>query len=126
MLNVALGTQVQPIHYRGVAPAMNDLVAGQVDYMVDMSTTSIPQIQGGSVVPLAVMRARRLSTIPQVPTSVEAGVANLNLSIWNVLMAPKNTPRAVISRRDAGICQIRSGKMGACFKKGRYHAGRLI
>jgi tripartite-type tricarboxylate transporter receptor subunit TctC len=103
MLNVALGTQVQPIHYRGVAPAMNDLVAGQVDYMVDVSTTSIPQIQGGNVVPLAVMRTQRLSTIPQVPTAVESGVVNLSLSIWNVLMAPKNTPRAVIDRLNVAL-----------------------
>ena len=74
MLNFALGTQVQPIHYRGVAPAMNDLIAGQMDYMVDMSTTSIPQIQGSNVVPIAVMRSKRLSVLPDVSTSVE---------IWN-------------------------------------------
>jgi hypothetical protein len=55
--NFAIGTQVQPIHYRGVTPAMNDVMAGQIDYMIDMITTSIPQIQGGSVVPIAIMRA---------------------------------------------------------------------
>jgi tripartite-type tricarboxylate transporter receptor subunit TctC len=96
MLNVALGTQVLPVHYRGIAPAMNDLVAAQIDYMVDMSTTAIPQIQGGNVLPIAVLRSQRLSVIPAVPTSVETGVTNLDISIWNVMMAPKNTPRPII------------------------------
>ena len=103
MLNVALGMQVQAVHYRGVAPAMNDLVARQIDYMVDMSTTSIPQIQGGNVVPIAVMRSQRLSIIPEVPTSFETGITNLNLSIWNVLMAPKSTPRPVIDRLNIAL-----------------------
>ena len=96
MFNFALGTHVQPIHYRGVAPAMNDIIAGQIDYMIDMSTTSVPQIQGGSVIPVAVMRSTRLAVLPNLPASIESGIPNLNFIIWNVLMAPKNTPRPII------------------------------
>jgi tripartite-type tricarboxylate transporter receptor subunit TctC len=103
MLNFALGTHVQAVHYRGIAPAMNDLVAGQMDYMVDMSTTSIPQIQGGNVVPIAIMRSKRLSVLPDIPTSFESGVANLDIVIWNVLMAPKKTPRPIIDRLNSAL-----------------------
>jgi tripartite-type tricarboxylate transporter receptor subunit TctC len=103
MLNVALGTQVQPVHYRSIAPAMNDLVGGQIDYMVDMSTTAIPQIQGGSVLPIAVMRSQRLSVIPAVPTSAETGVINLDVSIWNLMMVPKNTPRPIIDSLNVAL-----------------------
>jgi tripartite-type tricarboxylate transporter receptor subunit TctC len=103
MLNFALGTQVQAVHYRGVAPAMNDLIAGQIDYMVDMSTTSIPQIQGGNVVPIVIMRSKRLSALPDIPTSFESGVANLDIAIWNVLMAPRKTPRPIIDRLNGAL-----------------------
>jgi tripartite-type tricarboxylate transporter receptor subunit TctC len=105
MLNFALGTQVQPVHCRGVAPAMNDLMAGQIDYMVDVSTTSVPQIQGGSVVPIAVMRSKRLSALPDVPASTESGIAGLEFSVWNVLMAPRGTPRPIIDRLNSALRQ---------------------
>jgi tripartite-type tricarboxylate transporter receptor subunit TctC len=103
MFNFALGTNVQPIHYRGVAPAMNDILAGQIDYMIDMSTTSVPQIQGGSVVPIAVMRSTRLAILPDLPASIESGIPNLSFVIWNALMAPKNAPRPVIDTLNGSL-----------------------
>lgn len=106
MFNFALGTNVQPVHYRGVAPAMNDIIAGQIDYMIDMSTTSVPQIQGGSVVPVAVMRPTRLAILPDLPASIESGIPNLNFVIWNVLMAPKGTPRPIIETLNVSLRKV--------------------
>jgi tripartite-type tricarboxylate transporter receptor subunit TctC len=103
MLNVALGTNVKAVNYRGAGPAMNDMLAGTLDYMIDVSTTALPQIQGGTVKPIAVMRTKRISALPDLPASPEGGVAGLDFSVWNVIMAPKGTPRPIVDRLNLAL-----------------------
>jgi tripartite-type tricarboxylate transporter receptor subunit TctC len=103
MLNVRLGTKVNLVAYRGTGPAMNDLIAGQIDYMVEVSLTALAQIQANTVRPLAVFRSARISTLPEVPSTNEFGVQGLDFPVWLGFLAPKGTPRPVVERLNASI-----------------------
>lgn len=103
MLNSMLGTDVTPVHYRGAGPAMADVMAGQLDYMVDVSTTALPQIQGGTVHPIAVLRSTRISALPDLPATPEAGLPGVDFSVWNVVMAPKGTPEPIVDRLNQAL-----------------------
>ncbi len=95
LLNAKLGGKSKHIPYRGVAPAMNDLVAGQIDFMCDQTVTMIPQIQSGTIKPLTVMSAQRVAQLPQLPTLAEAGLPGVEVEAWNAIFAPKGTPADV-------------------------------
>ena len=84
------------VSYKGAGPAMNDLMGGQIDCMFDVTTTAVPQIKAGMVRPLAVLRAERIAVVPDVPTTAEVGLQNMEANIWNVLLAPKGTPQPVL------------------------------
>lgn len=98
LLNAALGTNIELVSYKGAGPAMNDLMGGQIDCMVDVTTTAVPQIKADTVRPLAVLRAQRIDVVPEVPTMAEVGLNNMEANIWNVLLAPKGTPQPVLDR----------------------------
>lgn len=103
MLNSALGTDVQPVHYRGAGPAMNDVIGGQIQYMVDVSTTALPQIRGNTVRAITVLRSTRIAALPDVPATPEEGMPGLDFSVWNVLLAPAGTPRPIIDRLNVAL-----------------------
>jgi tripartite-type tricarboxylate transporter receptor subunit TctC len=103
MLNVRLGTKVNLVSYRGTGPAMNDLIAGQIDYMVEVSLTALAQIQAKTVRPLAVFRSARISTLPEVPSTNEFGVDGLDFPVWLGFLAPKGTPQPFVERLNASI-----------------------
>jgi tripartite-type tricarboxylate transporter receptor subunit TctC len=103
MLNVRLGTKVNLVSYRGTGPAMNDLIAGQIDYMVEVSLTALAQIQAKTVRPLAVFRSARISTMPEVPSTNEFGVDGLDFPVWLGFLAPKGTPQPIVERLNASI-----------------------
>lgn len=92
------GIQFSYVPYRGSAPAMNDLVAGQIDSMCDLAPTVVPQVQAGTVRALLVSMPARAATTPQVPTSKEAGIPDYLFAGWNAIYAPKGTPKPVIDR----------------------------
>jgi tripartite-type tricarboxylate transporter receptor subunit TctC len=98
LLDAALGAKAQHIPYRGVALAMNDLVAGQIDFMCDQTVTMIPQIKGATVKPLAVMSSTRIAQLPELPTVIEGGFAGTEVEAWNALFAPKGTSPAIVDR----------------------------
>jgi tripartite-type tricarboxylate transporter receptor subunit TctC len=91
-------TRFQFVHYRGAAPAAQDLVAGQIDLMLDSPTTSLPQVRAGSIKAYAVTAKSRLAAAPDIPTVDEAGLPGMYLSVWFALWAPKGTPNDVIAR----------------------------
>ncbi|MFL1461127.1 Bug family tripartite tricarboxylate transporter substrate binding protein [Roseococcus sp. DSY-14] len=95
MLVQTLGGQGDLIPYRGGAPAINDLLAGILDVVVDQAITAIPAIQGGAL-PLAVTGPQRLPQIAEVPTAQEAGLPGLTLQVWNILAAPRATPARTV------------------------------
>src|SRR5712691_1414178 len=97
----ASGTQFQFVPYRGAAPAMQDLVAGQIDMMVDLAASSAPQVRAGSVKAYAVTTSRRLPALPDVPTVDEAGLQGFHVESWHGLWAPKGTPKGIIDKLNA-------------------------
>jgi len=100
-----LGIKVTHIPYKGAAPAMNDLLGGQVAIKMDTIVTSLPQIQAGRLKPLALASARRSPLLPQVPTIAESGVPGYEATLWMGFLAPKGTPAPVIDTIDRAIAQ---------------------
>lgn len=103
LLDAALGSKARHVPYRGVGPALNDLVAGQLDFMCDQTVTMMPQITGGTIRPLATLSARRPSALPELPTVTEQGVNGVEVEVWNAIFAPKGTPAAVVMKLFAMI-----------------------
>jgi tripartite-type tricarboxylate transporter receptor subunit TctC len=89
-------TQLVHIPYKGSAPAMTDLIGGQVEMMFDTSTSALPHVKGGKVRALAVAAGQRLKELPSVPTFAEQGIKDFEVPAWYGLVAPANTPAAVV------------------------------
>ena len=106
LLQNQIGSKFQLIPYRGNAPALQDLVAGQIDFMFDSPATSLPQIRDGHIKAFAVTDTQRLSVAPDIPTIEEAGLPGLRLLYWQSLWAPKGTPRDIIARLNAVIVEV--------------------
>jgi tripartite-type tricarboxylate transporter receptor subunit TctC len=98
MLMSALDRQLTPVPYKGTAPALTDLMGGQVDLMCDQTTNTTQQIKSGKIKAYAVTSAERLDTFPDVPTAKESGLPTLQIGIWHALYAPKGTPKAVVDK----------------------------
>jgi tripartite-type tricarboxylate transporter receptor subunit TctC len=96
---------VQLVPYRGLSQAMNDLLAGQIETMFDQVISSSPHIHNGGVKPIAVTSPTRAKAIPDVPTTAEAGLPELQTLTWTALFAPKGTPKPVIDRLNAAVDQ---------------------
>jgi tripartite-type tricarboxylate transporter receptor subunit TctC len=91
----AMGVPMTTVPYKGTGPAMNDLVAGQVDLMCDQTTNTTGQIKGGAVKVYAVTTASRVASLPDVPTVAEAGMPNVQVGIWHGVYAPKGLPKPI-------------------------------
>ncbi len=94
----AIGTELTTVAYRGTGPAMNDLLGGQVDLMCDQTTNTASQIKAGKIKVYAVTTSTRVPSLPDVPTSAEAGLPGLRVGVWHGLYAPKGTPRPVVEK----------------------------
>jgi tripartite-type tricarboxylate transporter receptor subunit TctC len=99
------GARFQFVPYRGAGPAMQDLVAGQVDLMIDQAANSLPQVRAGTIKAYAVTDKVRLATAPDIPTVDEAGVPGLHIAIWHALWMPKGTPKAIIDKLNAAVVE---------------------
>ena len=94
-------TSIRHVPYRGSAPAMQDLVSGQIDMMVDAPVMILPQLRAGTVKALAVLARRRMTQAPDVPTADEVGLPGFYVSNWFGLWAPKGTPKEIICKLNA-------------------------
>jgi Tripartite tricarboxylate transporter family receptor/ABC transporter substrate binding protein len=90
------GTRFQLVPYRGAAPAMQDLVAGQIDLTFDQAVNSLPHVRGGKIKAFAVTANTRLASAPEIPTVDEGGLPGFYISIWSGMWAPKGTPKDVV------------------------------
>jgi tripartite-type tricarboxylate transporter receptor subunit TctC len=97
MLNTAIGVSVTHIPYRGGAPAIQDLVAGRIDYQCPIMPTVAPQIEGGRVKVLATLTGKRASRLPELPSAQELGL-EVDVSVWHAFFVPKATPLAIVRR----------------------------
>jgi tripartite-type tricarboxylate transporter receptor subunit TctC len=99
------GTRFTFVPYRGGAPAMQDLIAGQVQLMFDQAANSLSHVRAGSTRPYAVTASERLGSAPNIPTVDEAGLPGFHVSVWTALWAPKATPKAVIAKLNAAVVE---------------------
>jgi len=96
-------TRLQQVPYRGLSQAMNDLLAGQIEIMFDQVISSSPHILNGGVKPIAVTSPARAKAIANVPTTIEAGLPNMQAVAWTALFAPKGTPKPIIEQLNAAV-----------------------
>jgi tripartite-type tricarboxylate transporter receptor subunit TctC len=97
------GTTLQLVPYRGAGPALQDLVAGQVDMMITGPSIALQQMQSGNIKILAVAAKKRLASLPEIPTVDEIGLSGFYVSVWHALWAPKNTPSGIIAELNATV-----------------------
>lgn len=103
MLMSAIEAQLTTVPYKGTGPAMTDLISGQVDIMCDQTTNTTEQIKAGTIKAYAVTMPDRLKILPDLPTAMESGLADFNVSVWHGIYTPKGTPAAVNERLAASL-----------------------
>jgi tripartite-type tricarboxylate transporter receptor subunit TctC len=103
LLQSTMGIRWQFVPYRGSAPLMQDLVAGQIDWAIPVPDTSIPQMRAGRIKIYAVAAPRRLPAAPDIPTVDEAGLPGFYVSYWHGLWAPRGTPKEIIATINAAL-----------------------
>ena len=99
------GTRMQHVPYKGGAPALTDLMAGQIDVLFDPATTTLPHVNSGRLRALAVTTAKRSALFPDLPTMQEAGIAGYEYGNWFGLFLPAGTPQPIVARLNAAINQ---------------------
>jgi len=103
MFNVMNGIKPTRVPYTGTGPVINDMIGGKVDYACDQIVNLVTQIQGGNIRAYAIATPARSPALPDVPTTIEAGLPNYQVSAWNAIFAPKNTPPAVVAKLNEAL-----------------------
>jgi tripartite-type tricarboxylate transporter receptor subunit TctC len=98
-----IGTKARYVPYRGTGPAMQDLVAGNIDVIVDQASNVIPQVQAGTIKAYAVTAAKRTGAAPNIPTVDEAGLPGYHIWLWSGLWAPKGTPQDIVASLNGAL-----------------------
>ncbi|MEH2534538.1 tripartite-type tricarboxylate transporter receptor subunit TctC [Bradyrhizobium sp. AZCC 1588] len=99
------GIKLQYVPYRGTGPAMNDLVAGQIDMIVDQTSNSIGQVRAGNIRAYAITDSKRVESASDIPTVDEAGLPGFHMTLWSGLWVPKGTPKDVIAKLNAAAVE---------------------
>ncbi|NOJ50278.1 tripartite tricarboxylate transporter substrate binding protein BugD [Bradyrhizobium archetypum] len=99
------GIKLQYVPYRGTGPAMNDLVAGQIDMIVDQTSNSIGQVRAGNIRAYAITDSKRVESAADIPTVDEAGLPGFHMTLWSGLWVPKDTPKDVIAKLNAATVE---------------------
>jgi tripartite-type tricarboxylate transporter receptor subunit TctC len=97
------GTRFQFVPYRGAAPAMQDLLAGQIDLMFDQVGNALPQVRAGKIKAYAVTAKTRLAAAPDIPTVDEAGLPGFYISVWRGLFTPRGAPKDIVAKLNAAV-----------------------
>jgi tripartite-type tricarboxylate transporter receptor subunit TctC len=95
------GIKLQYVPYRGTGPAMNDLVAGQIDLIVDQTSNSIQQVRAGNIRAYAITDSKRVESASDIPTVDEAGLPGFHMTLWSGLWVPKDTPKDIVAKLNA-------------------------
>jgi len=99
------GAKLQYVPYRGTGPALNDLVAGQIDMIIDQTSNSINQIRTGNIRAYAVTDVKRVASASDIPTADEAGLKGFHMTLWSGMWVPKGTPKAAIAKLNAAVVE---------------------
>ena len=105
LLSSVLDIKPTGVPFNGTGPAMNALVGGQVDYMCDQIVNAVPQVKGGTIKAYAIATPERNPSLPDVPTTKEAGLEKYKASAWNAIFAPKGTPAAITAKLNAAAAK---------------------
>jgi tripartite-type tricarboxylate transporter receptor subunit TctC len=100
-----IGAKLLFVPYRGTAPAMQDLMAGQTDLMLDQAANSLPWVRSGKIRAYAVTAKTRIAAAPEIPTVDEAGLPGLYISVWHAIWVPKGTPKDIVARLNAAVVE---------------------
>jgi tripartite-type tricarboxylate transporter receptor subunit TctC len=104
VLNTAMGTNIVHVPYKGTGPAMQDLIAGRIDFLCEIISTAKPQIDAGTVKAIAIMTKTRSPVAPNLATSVEQGL-DVQAYTWNALFLPKGAPEAVVKKLNSAMVE---------------------
>ena len=99
------GAKVEIVHYRGSAPALQDVIAGHIDMIFDQASSALPQVRAGKARTYAVTAKSRIAAAPDIPTVDEAGLPNFYMAVWHGIWAPKGTPKEVIAKLNSAIVE---------------------
>ena len=130
LLNSVLGIKPVGVPFNGTGPAMNALVGGQVDYMCDQIVNAVPQIKGGTIKAYAIATPERNPSLPDLPTTTEAGLPAFQAQAWNAIFAPKGTPPEIVAKLNAAVVKALDDEnvrkrlldLGSVIPRGRTHA----
>lgn len=103
LFNSQIGVKPTAVPYSGTGPALNDLVSGQVDYMCDQIVNLVSQIKAGSIKAFAIAMPERSPALPDVPTTKEAGMPDYEVTAWNAIFAPKDTPKEIVTALSSAL-----------------------
>ena len=106
LLNQAIGVDITHIPYRGGGPAMQDLIAGRIDYVCNYVSTALPAVQGGTAKVIATLARERTAAFPSIATANEQGLQGFNVSAWNAIYMPKATPAALVGKLNAAASGV--------------------
>jgi tripartite-type tricarboxylate transporter receptor subunit TctC len=98
-----IGSKLQFVPYRGTGPALLDLVAGQIDIIVDQASNSLAQVKAGKIRAYAVTADKRLAAAPDIPTVDEAGLPGFHVELWSGIWVPKGTPKDIVAKLNAAV-----------------------
>jgi len=105
LLNYLIGVDITHVPYRGTGPAMQDLQGGRIDYLCEIVSTAKPQVDGGTVKPIAIMTKERSPALPNVPTGLEQGTPNLEAYTWNAIFLPKGASADLVKKLNAAAVE---------------------
>lgn len=100
-----IGANLQFVPYRGTGPALLDLVAGQIDLIVDQASNSLAQVQAGKIRAYGISADKRLAAAPDISTVDEAGLAGFHVEIWSGIWVPKGTPKDIVAKLNAAVVE---------------------
>jgi tripartite-type tricarboxylate transporter receptor subunit TctC len=103
LLQSLTGVQLSFVPYRGTGPALQDLVAGQIDLIIDQASNCLPQVRQGTIKAYAVTATERLASAPEIPTVAEAGLPSLLMEVWSGMWVPHGTPRPIVDRLNGAV-----------------------
>jgi len=105
LLNYLIGVDITHVPYRGTGPAMQDLQGGRIDYLCEIISTAKPQVDGGTVKPIAIMTKDRSPALPNVPTGLEQGTPKLEAYTWNAIFLPKGVSPDIVKKLNAAAVE---------------------
>jgi putative tricarboxylic transport membrane protein len=134
LLTAQLGVKHKVVAYRGTGPALNDMVGGQVDYMCDQIVNLVAQVNAGTIKAYGIATTERSPALPDVPTTIEAGLPDYQVSAWNALFAPKGTPTEIVARLNATLSKALDDQMtrkrlldlGSVLPEGQARSGQAL